>query len=134
MTKARPKPAKIHDDEIPWLTVESAPTKVRIRRLITRKRHGSELLLGVCEMAPGECTNRWSSMPENDAQSGEHWYGPVDETYYCLRGRLTLSWDEGDIVFGRGDAVYLAPGWHYTLENTGDETAFFVYHMYPSPE
>ena len=86
MKEAKPKPAKIHDDEIPWLTAESAPTKVRIRRLITRERHGSQLLLGVCEMAPGECTNRWSSMPENDAQPREHWYGPVDETYYCIRG------------------------------------------------
>ncbi len=54
---------------------------------------------------------------------------------FCLsRGRLMLSWDEGDIAFGPGDAVYLAPGWHYKLENTGNEPAFFVYHMYPSPE
>jgi quercetin dioxygenase-like cupin family protein len=129
-----PRPAKIHYDEIPWKAQDEAPTKVRIRRLITRGRHGSELALGVCEMEPGEETNRWSSLPENDAGAGEHWYGPVEETCYCIRGDLTLTWDEGEIRFGPGDAVYLAPGWHYRLKNTGAETAFFVYNMFPSQE
>jgi mannose-6-phosphate isomerase-like protein (cupin superfamily) len=130
----KPRPAKFHYGEIPWQPREAAPTKVRIRRLVTRGRHGSELKLGVCEMEPGEETNRWSSLPENDAGAGEHWYGPVEETYYCIRGHLTLTWDEGEIHFGPDDAVYLAPGWHYTLRNTGGETAFFVYNMYPSQE
>ena len=85
-------------------------------------------------MQPGEKTNRWSSTVKNDAGPGEHWYGSVEETYYCIRGRLTLSWDDGGIEFGPGDAIYLAPGWHYTLENTGDKNAFFVYNMYPSQE
>ena len=129
-----PKPTKIHKDAIDWRGAEEAPTKVRIRRLITRGRHGSELTLGVCEMEPGEETNLWSSRPENDAGPGEHWYGPVEETYYGIRGRLTLTWDEGTIEFGPDDAVYLAPGWHYRLKNTGDETAYFVYNMYPSQE
>ena len=128
------KPSKIHKDAIDWRGAEDAPTKVRIRRLITRGRHGSELTLGVCEMAPGEETNLWSSRPENDAGPGEHWYGPVEETYYGIRGHLTLTWDEGTIEFGPDDAVYLAPGWHYRLKNTGDETAYFVYNMYPSQE
>ena len=136
MTK--PRPAKIHIDAIPWRSQAEAPTKVRIKRLITRGRHGSELTLGVCEMEPGEGTNRWSSMPEDDAGPGEHWYGPVEETYYCLRGRLTLAWDgdgaAGEIEFGPDEAVYLAPGWHYRLRNSGSETAFFTYHMYPSQE
>ncbi|MFQ5984226.1 MAG: cupin domain-containing protein [Alphaproteobacteria bacterium] len=129
----QPRPAKVHHDAVPWIPADAAPTKVRIRRLITRGRHGSELMLGVCVMDPGEETNVWSSAPENDAKPGEQWYGPVEETYYCIRGRLTLHWDDGEIEFGPEDAVYLAPGWHYQLENTGDEQAFFVYHMYPSP-
>ncbi len=32
------------------------------------------------------------------------------------------------------DSVYLAPGWHYRLENVGTEEAFFVYNMTPSQE
>ena len=135
---SKPSPAKIHVDAVPWRARDEAPTKVRIKRLITRGRQGSELTLGVCEMAPGEETNRWSSMPEDDTGPGEHWYGPVEETYFCLRGRLTLSWDGegggGEIEFGPDEAVYLAPGWHYRLRNGGDETAFFTYNMYPSQE
>ncbi len=134
MSKPDPRPANIHRDDLPWRGSVDAPTKVRIQRLITRGRHGSELTLGVSTLDPGERTNRWSSRPENDAGPGEHWYGPVEETYYCIRGNLTLAWDEGVIEFGPDDAVYLAPGWHYQLENTGDETAFFVYNMYPSQE
>lgn len=128
------KPVRIHCDAIPWKSREDAPTNVRIRRLINRRDQGSELTLGVCEMDPGDETNLWSSMPENDAAPGDHWYGPVEETYYCIRGRLTLYWDQGEIEFGPDDAVYLAPGWHYRLKNTGNHTAYFVYNMYPSQE
>ncbi len=134
MPQPKPKPAKIHLDDIPWRESADAPTKVRIKRLITRGRHGSELTLGVSMLEPGDETNRWSSMPENDAGPGEHWYGPVEETYYGIRGNLTLTWDEGVIEFGADDAVYLAPGHHYRLKNTGSEPAFFVYSMYPSQE
>ncbi len=134
MSKPTPRPAKIHADAIPWIPADKALTRVRIRRLITRARHGAELMLGVCTMDPGEETNLWSSREENDVGPGDHWYGPVEETYYCIRGHLTLYWDDGEIAFGPDDAVYLAPGYRYRLKNTGGETAYFVYHMYPAQE
>jgi len=71
MSKPEPRPAKISLDDIPWRSTEDAPTKVRIQRLITRGRHGSELTLGVSTLDPGERTNRWSSLPENDAGPGD---------------------------------------------------------------
>jgi mannose-6-phosphate isomerase-like protein (cupin superfamily) len=64
----------------------------------------------------------------------DHWYGPVDETYFIIRGRLRLTWDEGHFDVGPDDSVYLAPGWTYHLKNIGDEPAFFVYGMTPTPE
>lgn len=132
--RATPRPAKIHADAIDWTPQDKAVTKVRIKRLITRGRHGSELTQGVCIMDPGEETNLWSSAGETDVGAGDHWYGPVEETYFCLRGHLRLEWDEGAIDFGAMDSVYLAPGWHYRLKNVGEEQAFFVYNMYPSQE
>jgi mannose-6-phosphate isomerase-like protein (cupin superfamily) len=59
--------------------------------------------------------------------------GPVDETYFVVRGRLRLTWDEGVLEIGPDDGVYLAPGWEYRLENVGDEPAFFIYSMAPAP-
>lgn len=132
MTK--PIPAKAHYDDITWTPQAQAVTRVRIRRLITREKQGSNLMLGVCVMDPGEETNLWSSAPERDVAEGDHWYGPVEETYYCIRGSLKLTWDEGEIDFGPDDAIYLAPGWHYRLKNTGSDQAFFVYNMTPSQE
>ena len=131
---SRPAPAKIHVDAIDWTPAEGAVTRVRIKRLITRARHGSELTQGVCVMDPGEATNLWSSAADPDVGDGDHWYGPVEETYFCIRGRLKLTWDQGEIEFGPLDSVYLAPGWHYRLENVGAEEAFFVYNMTPSQE
>ncbi len=135
---AKPRPAKIHVDAIDWTPAAGAVTRVRIKRLITRARHGSELTQGVCVMDPGEATNLWSSAAEPDVGDGDpgadHWYGPVEETYFCIRGRLKLTWDQGEIAFGPLDSVYLAPGWHYRLENVGAEEAFFVYNMTPSQE
>jgi len=132
--KPAPRPAKVDVDALDWTPQDAAVTKVRIKRLITRGRHGSELTQGVCIMDPGEQTNLWSSSAEPDTAAGDHWYGPVEETYFCLRGRLRLEWDEGVIDFGPMDSVYLAPGWHYRLKNVGEEQAFFVYNMYPSQE
>jgi mannose-6-phosphate isomerase-like protein (cupin superfamily) len=130
----RPKPMVIPLEDVPVTPAEQAVTKVRIARIVTRKRCGSNLLLGASWLDPGEETNWWSSRDENDVSEGDHWYGPVDETYFIIRGRLRLTWDEGHFDVGPDDSVYLAPGWTYHLKNIGDEPAFFVYGMTPTPE
>lgn len=128
-----PRPRVIPLDSVPVIPAEDAPTRVRIARLVTRESCGSNLLLGACWMNPGEETNVWSFETEDRTAEGETYYGPVDETYFVIRGRLRLSWDEGELEMGPNDACYLAPGWRYRLRNVGDEPAFFVYGMAPSP-
>lgn len=129
-----PRPVHVKLAELTPIDAASAPTKVRIKRIITRGEHQSELTQGVCWMDPGEQTNRWSSREAFDPNEAEHWYGPVDETYYVIRGHLRLTWDEGVFELGPDDTAYLAPGWTYHLENVGDEPAFFVYNMTPAQE
>ncbi|WP_200330177.1 cupin domain-containing protein [Leucobacter sp. L43] len=129
-----PRPVHVRLADVTPVDAEIAPTRVRIARIITRAGHQSELTQGVCWMDPGEETNRWSSREHHDPDAGDHWYGPVDETYYIVRGRLQLTWDEGVFDLGPDDTVYLAPGWTYHLKNTGDEPAFFVYNMTPAQE
>ena len=130
----RPKPMVIPLEDVPVIPAAQAVTKVRIARIVTRKRCGSNLLLGASWLDPGEETNWWSSRDDDDMAEGDHWYGPVDETYFIIRGRLRLTWDEGHFDVGPDDSVYLAPGWTYHLKNIGDEPAFFVYGMTPTPE
>lgn len=129
-----PRPVHVPLAALTPIDAESAPTKVRIDRIITRAEHQSELTQGVCWMEPGEQTNRWSSREVFDPSEADHWYGPVDETYYIIRGRLRLTWDEGVFELSQDDTVYLAPGWTYHLENVGEEPAFFVYNMTPAQE
>lgn len=130
----RPRPAVIPLASVPVIPADRAPTRVRIGRIVTRRAHGSNLLLGAAWMDPGEETNTWSFADADETGEGDHWYGPVDETYFVVRGRLRLTWDEGELDIGPDDGVYLAPGWEYRLENVGDEPAFFIYSMSPSPE
>lgn len=127
-------PTVVNMNSIPTIPAEEAPTKVRIRRLVTRKANGSNLLLGVCFMDPGDETNVWSFKERDDTGADDKYYGPVDETYFVFRGNLELKWDEGTLELGPGDAVYLAPGYDYHLKNVGTEPAFFTYSMAPSPE
>ncbi len=129
----KPRPAVVPLESVRVIPADEAPTKVRIARLITRERCGSNLLLGACWMDPGEETNVWSFEPEDTTDPGDKHYGPVDETYFVIRGRLRLTWDGGELDIGPDDGVYLAPGWRYHLKNVGDEPAFFVYGMAPSP-
>jgi mannose-6-phosphate isomerase-like protein (cupin superfamily) len=125
---------KIPLDSVPAVPGERAVTRVRIARLVTRERCGSELLLGACWMDPGDETNTWSSRETDDVAEGDHWYGPVHETYFIVRGHLRISWDDGEADLRADDAFYLAPGHTYRLANVGDEPAFFVYGMVPTPE
>ena len=127
-------PTVVNMNSIATIPAEEAPTKVRIRRLVTRKANGSNLLLGVCFMDPGDETNVWSFKEADDTGTDDKYYGPVDETYFVFRGNLELKWDEGTLELGPGDAVYLAPGYNYHLKNAGIEPAFFTYSMAPSPE
>lgn len=129
----KPRPAVVPLDWVSVIPADEAPTKVRIARLVPRERCGSNLLLGACWMDPGKETNTWSFKPEDTTGEGDKYYGEVDETYFVVRGRLRLTWDEGALDIGSDDAVYLAPGWRYDLKNVGDEPAFFVYGMAPSP-
>lgn len=129
----RKVPTVVPMNSVQSIPAEEAPTKVRIRRLITKSTHASNLLLGVCFMDPGEETNVWSFKDRDDTSADDKYYGPTDETYFVFRGNLLLSWDEGKFEIGPGDAVYLAPGYTYHLKNVGTEPAFFTYSMSPPP-
>lgn len=131
---SRPRPMVVPLQSVPPVPKEKAPTKVRIARLVTKKRCGSDLLIGVAWVEPGKKTNWWSTESDDNTNSDEHWYGPLDETYYVLRGRLRLAWSEGVLEFGAEDAVFLPAGWRYELENIGKDEACLVYSFYPTPE
>lgn len=133
MSELRP-PMVVPLSEVPVVPAEEAVTRVRIARTITRGRCGSELMQGVCWMDPGERSNLWSSRADSAVAEGDHWYGPVEETYFIVHGHLRLTWEGGDLDLHDADSVYLAPGHTYRLENVGAEPAFFVYSMTPSQE
>ncbi|HEY8582820.1 MAG TPA: cupin domain-containing protein [Capillimicrobium sp.] len=130
----RPRPQVFALADAARLSADEAPTKVEIARIVTKENSGSNLLLGACWMQPGDETNVWSSRDGDEGSEVGHRYGPVDETYFIIRGRLRLRWDDGEFELGPDDSVYLAPGWRYHLKNVGDEPAFFVYGMTPTPQ
>ena len=131
----RKVPAVVNMNSVSIVPDERAPTKhLRLRRLITRAVHGSNLMLGVCFMDPGEETNVWSFKEKDDAATDDRSYGPVEETYFVFRGNLVLTWNGSKLEIGPGDAVYLAPGYDYQLKNVGIEPAFFTYSMSPPYE
>jgi mannose-6-phosphate isomerase-like protein (cupin superfamily) len=129
----RVAPCVVPLSSVPATPKEAAPTKVRIARLVTRERCGSNLVVGVSWLDAGDKTNVWSTQ-ETDDGGADHYYGAVEEAYFVLTGRLRLTWDDGSAEFGANDAVYLATGWKYELENIGDEPAQLVYCFAPSPE
>lgn len=138
MSDPRPTPVVVPLADVTPVPADQAPTKVRISRIITRGKHGSNLTQGVCWMDPGEETNTWSSKADDDTAAGDHWYGPVDETYYIVEGTLRFSWGaetpDNVVDLKPGDTVYLAPGWTYHLANVSAAPAFFVYNMTPAQE
>jgi len=94
----------------------------KVRRLITKKRLGSEkLTLGISYIDPGCKGYRWT-------------FKDNDEVYYVLKGRITLHYDDKKLDARDGDAVLLPSGVEYQLDNAGTETAMIVYVLTPPIE
>jgi mannose-6-phosphate isomerase-like protein (cupin superfamily) len=135
------KPTVIHAEESPFILASSG---VPVKRLITKAKHGSEIILGICEMKPDEESIFWSSelnkkmddlakTPEKfkDRPDIVH-YGAWHEVYYVVKGDLILRYGPSEakmesLTLKGGDAVCLSPGWIYRIKNTGKENAFFVW-------
>jgi mannose-6-phosphate isomerase-like protein (cupin superfamily) len=130
----RPRPTVVPLASVQPVPKEAAPTKVKIARLITKARTGSELLMGVAWLDPGDRTNWWSTEDVDTTAEGEHYYGALHETYFVVAGQFRLSWTDGALEFGPNDAVALPAGWRYRLECIGDEPGQLVYAFAPPPE
>jgi mannose-6-phosphate isomerase-like protein (cupin superfamily) len=110
----------------------ASPVAIRLSRLITRANSGSGLMMGVAELRPGERSAVFSFAPQNDALPGEAWYGPVDETFFVVRGRLRVEWEGGAVEAGPHEAIHCPPGRKYRMVNPAEAPAFIVYAIAPA--
>ena len=115
----------------PALEGASSPVAIKLTRLVTRANSGSDLMMGVAEMQPGECS-AWFSFAAEKPAGDETWYGPIDETFFVVRGRLRLEWQGGAVEAGAQEAVYCPPGRRYRIVNPGAEASFIVYAIAPA--
>ncbi len=102
----RVPPSVVPLNAVPPTPAAEAVTGVRIARLITQKRSGSNLTQGCSWLDPGEVSKAWTSTEERGPNSGDHWYGPVLETYFIISGHLQLTWDEGVLDLNPHDSVF----------------------------
>lgn len=110
----------------------SSPVAIRLTRLITRANSGSGLMMGVAEMQPGERSRPFSFEPEKGADSDVAWYGPIDETFFVVRGRLRVEWEGAAVEAGPQEAIHCPPGRTYRMVNPGREPSFIVYAIAPA--
>lgn len=116
----------------PSLEGAASPVAIRLTRLVTKANSGSGLMMGVAEMKPGERSSRFSFAARDDAGPGEAWYGPIDETFFVVRGRLRIEWDGGAAEAGANEAIHCPPGRKYRMVNPGEEPSFIVYAIAPA--
>jgi ethanolamine utilization protein EutQ (cupin superfamily) len=96
------------------------------------------------KFAPGIDTSIFLSQERDDARhfrqgycyqepdhTPYHWAQTnSDETHYCLKGKIRLKVEDaaGRVVYleaSPGEHIYLPGGYNYTLEPSGEQTAFF---------
>jgi mannose-6-phosphate isomerase-like protein (cupin superfamily) len=95
------------------------------RRLVTKKRMGSEkLMVGIVEIEPNAKGYRWSY---SEAEGN-------DEVYYVLQGKIRLSYEERFIDARKGDAIFLPAGREYRLDNRQSRPARLIYALSPPIE
>jgi mannose-6-phosphate isomerase-like protein (cupin superfamily) len=113
----------VRTEDVPAVTpLQCTVEGFRVRRVITKKRLGSErLMLGMSYIDPNCKGYKWT-FKEND------------EVYYIIRGKITLHYDGKKVDAGEGDALLLPSGLHYQLDNAGTEPVILVYVLNPPPE
>jgi mannose-6-phosphate isomerase-like protein (cupin superfamily) len=109
----------------------------RSARIVTPQTTGSErLFAGVFRSEPGS-VGGWSFAADDPAEGtitdGLPHLGVHDEVYLCLQGRVRLTWDEGELEFGKDDVVHFPAGFTYRSVVVSDEPAVVFYVMAPSP-
>lgn len=117
--------------EVKVVRVEDAPPVVpfqcvvkgfTVRRVITKKRTGSEkLTLGIAYIEPSCKGYKWA-------------FEDNDEVYYIVRGKITLHYGDNKVEAQEGDAVLLPAGLEYQLDNAGKEPVMLVYALTPPVE
>ncbi|MDX6722736.1 MAG: hypothetical protein QOD44_810 [Solirubrobacteraceae bacterium] len=126
-----PEPVVVALADTPITPADSWPENLDVANMITKGRHGSEILLGAAWMEAGQRCNPWSFKEEDPGIEDVTHYGITHETYFVISGRLHLSWDGGELEAGPDDAVYLAPGYDYELRCI--EKSYFLWSMSPPP-
>ena len=125
-TEAPPLPAVVGLDDVEILEPGSWPGGIRLARLITKGTTGSDVLLGVCWLEPGESTTF-------DLTDPGHRPTPAQETYFVVRGRIRVQHADGTFEAGPDQAIWFAPGRRYEVKAVGDAQAYVVYTVSPAP-
>jgi len=93
-----------------------------VRRLITKRREGSEkLMLGIATFEPG-------------CEEHEFAYPDKDEVYYVMKGTLEFQWEDKKIDVHEGQAVFMPAGLRYREVNRTREPVVVVYTLTPPLE
>jgi putative monooxygenase len=74
--------------------------------------------LGTLTLAPGELVI-------------EHWHPYSEEFLYCVRGIVTARLDGQHHALPAEHGVHIPVGMRHRIVNTGEETAFLVFHLSP---
>lgn len=113
----------VRTEDVPQVTpLQCTADGFRVRRLITKKRLGSEkLMLGLSYIDPGCKGYKWT-------------FNENDEVYYIIKGKITLHYDDKKVDAQEGDALLLPSGLRYQLDNAGTESVILVYVLNPPPE
>jgi hypothetical protein len=123
MNKPTTTPARVSRNAA-RIREETSDGGFKVGVVIDRSSHDSPLLLGLEWIEPGTEPVSW------DADEDTY------ETYYVVQGCVRLSWDgpePGAAELEAEDSFYFPPARRYTAENIGEDQAFIVWGLTPSP-
>jgi ethanolamine utilization protein EutQ (cupin superfamily) len=124
------RPCAVELNALPVIPAAQAPSGTAIARLITKRDTGSDIVFGASWMEPGDQSFEWTMTDETE--SGDRPSVAGQEIYYVVRGRLRVTWDDGELEAGPDAAIYFPPGWRYQVTAISDEPVFLVYALHPA--
>lgn len=108
------------------------PAGVTLRRLFTKRDHGSLMNVGIYEIDPGDASKWWSTESIPCEEPGMFNVGPVHEFLYVLSGICTLETPTGSTDCVEGVAAFIPPEGRFRMVNKSDALTRVIYGLTPT--
>lgn len=126
------QPVIVKASDQPLVLSKDVPAGVSLRRLFTKRDHGSLMNVGIYEIEPGDASRWWSTEVEPYDDPDMFNVGPLHEFLYVLSGVCTIETPVGENDCAEGTAAFIPAEGRFRMVNKSKALTRVIYGLTPA--